>query len=56
MPLDRARFGVVHQEARRWGSGRRPSPQTEGKTQQVTGKIQNAVGGFKDAVKKAVND
>jgi hypothetical protein len=22
----------------------------------VTGKIQNAVGGFKDAVKKAVND
>ena len=28
MPLDRARFGVVHQEARRWGSGRRPSPQT----------------------------
>ena len=30
--------------------------ETEGKTQKVTGKIQNAVGGFKDAVKKAVND
>jgi uncharacterized protein YjbJ (UPF0337 family) len=27
-----------------------------GKTQQVAGKIQNAVGGFKDAVKEAVND
>jgi uncharacterized protein YjbJ (UPF0337 family) len=30
--------------------------ETEGKTQQVAGKIQNAVGGFKDAVKEAVND
>jgi uncharacterized protein YjbJ (UPF0337 family) len=26
----------------------------EGKTQQVAGKVQNAVGGFKDAVKEAV--
>jgi uncharacterized protein YjbJ (UPF0337 family) len=30
--------------------------ESERKTQQVAGKIQNAVGGFKDAVKKAVND
>ena len=30
--------------------------ETEGKTQQVTGKIQNEGGGFKDAVKDAVND
>lgn len=30
--------------------------ETEGKTQQVAGKIQNAVGGFKDAVKEAAND
>ena len=30
--------------------------ETEGKTQQVAGKIQNAVGGFKDAVKEAVKD
>jgi uncharacterized protein YjbJ (UPF0337 family) len=30
--------------------------ETEGKTQQVAGKIQNAVGGFKDAVKEAVDD
>lgn len=30
--------------------------ETEGKTQQTAGKIQNAVGGFKDAVKEAVND
>ena len=30
--------------------------QTEGKTQQVAGKVQNAVGGFKDAVKKAVDN
>ena len=30
--------------------------ETEGKTQKTAGKIQNAVGGFKDAVKKAVND
>ena len=29
--------------------------ETEGKTQQVAGKVQNAVGGFKDAVKDAVN-
>ena len=29
--------------------------ETEGKTQQVAGKVQNAVGGFKDAVKEAVN-
>ena len=28
----------------------------EGKTQQTAGKIQNAVGGFKDALKEAVND
>lgn len=28
----------------------------EGKAQQVAGKIQNTVGGFKDAVKEAVND
>jgi uncharacterized protein YjbJ (UPF0337 family) len=30
--------------------------ETKGKTQQLAGTIQNAVGGFKDAVKKAVND
>jgi len=30
--------------------------ETEGKAQQVAGKVQNAVGGFKDAVKEAVND
>ncbi|MFZ0844721.1 MAG: CsbD family protein [Pseudolabrys sp.] len=30
--------------------------ETEGKGQQVAGKVQNAVGGFKDAVKEAVND
>ena len=30
--------------------------ETEGKTQKTAGKIQNAVGGFKDAVKEAVND
>ena len=30
--------------------------ETEGKTQKTAGKIPNAVGGFKDAVKKAVND
>ena len=30
--------------------------ETEGKTQQVAGTVQNAVGGFKDTVKKAVND
>jgi uncharacterized protein YjbJ (UPF0337 family) len=29
--------------------------ETEGNAQQVAGKVQNAVGGFKDAVKKAVN-
>ena len=28
--------------------------ETEGKVQQATGKIQNAVGGFKDVVKEAV--
>ena len=28
--------------------------ETEGKTQQVAGKIQNAVGGVKDALKDAV--
>jgi uncharacterized protein YjbJ (UPF0337 family) len=28
--------------------------ETEGKTQQVAGKIQNAVGGIKDALKDAV--
>ena len=28
MPLNRARFGLVQQEASRWGNGRRPSPQT----------------------------
>lgn len=30
--------------------------EAEGKTQQTAGKIQNAVGGFKDALKEAVND
>jgi uncharacterized protein YjbJ (UPF0337 family) len=30
--------------------------EAEGNTQKTAGKIQNAVGGFKDAVKKAVND
>jgi len=30
--------------------------ETEGNTQKTAGKIQNAVGGFKDAVKEAVND
>jgi len=30
--------------------------ETEGKADQVAGKIQNSVGGFKDAVKEAVND
>ncbi|MSO68161.1 MAG: CsbD family protein [Pseudolabrys sp.] len=30
--------------------------ETEGKAQQVAGKVQNAVGGFKDAVKEAVNN
>ena len=30
--------------------------ETEGKADQVAGKVQNAVGGFKDAVKEAVND
>ena len=30
--------------------------ETEGKAQQISGKIQNAVGGFKDAVKDAVNN
>ncbi len=30
--------------------------ETEGKTQQTAGKIQNSVGGFKDALKDAVND
>ena len=30
--------------------------ETEGKTDQVTGKIKNTVGGFKDAVKEAVDD
>jgi uncharacterized protein YjbJ (UPF0337 family) len=29
--------------------------ETEGKAQQVAGKVQNAVGGFKDAVKDAVS-
>jgi uncharacterized protein YjbJ (UPF0337 family) len=29
--------------------------EAEGKTQQFAGKVQNAVGGFKDAVKEAVN-
>ena len=29
--------------------------EAEGKGQQVAGKVQNAVGGFKDAVKDAVN-
>jgi uncharacterized protein YjbJ (UPF0337 family) len=28
--------------------------ETEGQTQQIAGKVQNAVGGFKDAVKDAV--
>ena len=30
--------------------------ENEGKAQQVAGKVQNAVGGFKDTVKEAVND
>ena len=30
--------------------------ETEGKAGQVAGKIQNTVGGMKDAVKEAVND
>ncbi len=30
--------------------------ETEGKAQQIAGKVQNAIGGFKDAVKEAVND
>ena len=30
--------------------------ETEGKAQQVASKVQNAVGGFKDAVKEAVNN
>ena len=30
--------------------------EAEGNTQKTAGKIQNAVGGFKDAVKEAVND
>jgi uncharacterized protein YjbJ (UPF0337 family) len=30
--------------------------ETEGKVQQSTGKLQNAVGGFKDVVKEAVSD
>ena len=30
--------------------------EAEGKTQQTAGKIQNAVGGFKDAVKQTVKD
>jgi uncharacterized protein YjbJ (UPF0337 family) len=30
--------------------------ETEGNAQQVAGKVQIAVGGFKDAVKEAVND
>ena len=30
--------------------------ENEGKAQQVSGKVQNIVGGFKDAVKEAVND
>jgi len=32
-----------------------PSSKTEGKTQQTAGKIQNDIGGLKDAVKEAVN-
>lgn len=30
--------------------------ETEGKAQQIGGKIQNTVGGMKDAVKEAVDD
>ena len=30
--------------------------ETEGKAQQVSGKVQNTVGGMKDAAKDAVND
>jgi uncharacterized protein YjbJ (UPF0337 family) len=30
--------------------------ETEGKAEQFSGKIQNAVGGFKDAVKEAVKN
>ncbi len=30
--------------------------ETEGKADQVAGKVQNAVGGFKDAVKEAIED
>jgi uncharacterized protein YjbJ (UPF0337 family) len=30
--------------------------ETEGKTQKLAGKVQNAVGGFKDTVKEAVDD
>ena len=30
--------------------------EAEGKTQQVAGKVQNAVGGFKDTVKEAVKN
>jgi uncharacterized protein YjbJ (UPF0337 family) len=30
--------------------------ETEGKADQVAGKVQNTIGGMKDAVKEAVND
>ncbi len=30
--------------------------EAEGKGQQIAGKVQNTVGGFKDAVKQAAND
>jgi uncharacterized protein YjbJ (UPF0337 family) len=30
--------------------------ETEGKTQKAAGKVQNTIGGVKDAVKEAVND
>jgi uncharacterized protein YjbJ (UPF0337 family) len=30
--------------------------QAEGKTQKIAGQVQNAVGGFKDAVKEAVDN
>lgn len=30
--------------------------ETEGKAQQVAGKVQNTIGGMKDAVKEAVDD
>jgi hypothetical protein len=39
-----------------WEPGKTVSPLRQELAQQTSGKIQNAVGGFKDAVKEAVND